>query len=377
LGSLLALIAALVGLASFLTYPRSVAITGKIVPVSPPADVHSPRTGVITHLLVSEGTRVAAGQPVARLEVEQRRERLPSSTEAVLTALQQRRALVQGQLALSHNSHRQELTSMAEARASLNAQLTELAGQIGTVQRSIALSERSLNDVRPLTEQGFISRSEIARREQGVLAQKVQEQALRQQRAALRGQIAELSVRMAEVRRTVLEGATDLAGSLSDIDAQIARTSEDRAIMLTAPLAGRVTAIRTAVGQLAPTDAFLLSISPGPSVFQAELHASPAELAHLSPGQRAELELEGYPASSYGTMPAVVRSISGVPVAINEATEAREAPPLMYVVRLDVLRPAEGRLREVALVNGLPVRAKIMARERSLIQLVLDTVLGR
>lgn len=70
-GFVAAIGASAVFFAASATYARSELVPGMAALVAPLANVVAPRLGLVTRLLVEEGQRVTAGQPLALLQVEQ------------------------------------------------------------------------------------------------------------------------------------------------------------------------------------------------------------------------------------------------------------------------------------------------------------------
>ena len=135
--------------------------------------------------------------------------------------------------------------------------------------------------------------------------------------------VADNETRLAEADRK----AADLAQQWAKAQAKLARTE------LTAPIDGVVQqSALTTIGQVVTTGQQLMVVAPVGAPLQAEVFVSNTDIAFVKPGQEAEVKVDAFPFTRFGTLRASVARIA------TEAIEEQEAKRL----QANALAPASG-----------------------------------
>jgi HlyD family secretion protein len=275
--------------------------------------------GIVERLLVDEGDRVTAGQPLAVLKRDVAEARLVQAQHALNTAraqLAQVESLplrseveaateqvrqAQAQLAQQRASMQQAQQSVAQARAQLHQLQAERELAATQLERSAALLDRD-----------FISRAEYDQaqtqfrvaEERVAAARQAVEVAQANVQAAQAGvQAAQANIRALEARlRTVQIGATPEEIEVArqrvaeaEQSLRVARQQVEEALV-TAPFAGIITAINAELGQLVGAQGVVRLVS---SALEIRLDVDESNLADLAISQEAVISSTAFPGDTF------------------------------------------------------------------------------
>lgn len=289
---------------------------GKVIPASREQVVQSLDAGVVTEILVREGSRVKRDDVLVRLDDARSGPVFREAREKkiALEALAARlRAEAYGRplefpKSLPLELVTREQKAYAARRIALDESLANLGRSLDALNREISMTE-------PMSRQGLVSEVELLR--------------LKRQQSDLQGQIDERRNRY----------ATDAANELVRVDAEIAQTRENASAredafirtVIRAPMDGVVKNVQvTTRGGVVQAGMPILEIVPTQDQMLVEAYVKPAEVAFLQTGQRAIVKLTAYDYNRFGGLEGVVDHISpdtmrdekqrrpGVPVELEE-----------------------------------------------------------
>lgn len=370
-----------------------------IVAVAPGRIVVSQRTktvqplerSVVKRIWVQDGDRVQAGQLLVELDATVPRADSASVEEQLaLSNADERRAAVL-QVALS-NGHLPTLTNSRErapllaewsdisARlAKLDAEVSRRQAEITTVQEAIRKLERTLpmvsqreDDIRRLTEQGFMS----SHAGQDRLRERVElESDLATQRARLREAYAAReesqktkAAYLAETRHGLSERQVQAASKRDLLVQELNKTEQrSRLTQLTAPVAGTVqqVAVHTEGGVVTEAQQ-LMVIVPLDAEVTAEVVVDNKDIGFVRMGQSAVIKLETFPFTRYGTVSAQVKSV--VADAVLDEKRGAIFPATLKLAQSTL--NVDGK--RIALVPGMNVTAEIKTGHRRVIDYLLS-----
>jgi len=359
---------------------------------------------VVKRVLVKDGDIVEAGQILLELDAtnasadgENLREQLASAdsearrASALIEALTRQRAPVLSDEPTPGGSARPSASIAMQLQAEwhdINARLGKLAAEqahrhaeIGTVRELIAKLQATLpiarqreEDFKSLTDQGFIS----AHAGQDRTRERIeQERDLATQRARL-GE-AQSALRETEHARTAYLAETQRL--LSDREAQAAlkrqqlvqefSKSEQRSRLtqLAAPVAGTVQqlVVHTEGGVVTPAQV-LMVIVPKDAEVTAEVLVDNKDIGFVNAGDAAQLKLETFPFTRYGTIDSRVKSVTAD--AVTDEKKGAVFPATLKLGRSSI--DVDGR--RVNLTPGMNVTAEIRTGERRVIEYLLSPV---
>lgn len=313
---------------------------GKVIPASREQVVQSLDAGVVTAILVREGSVVKKDDVLVRLDDarsgpvfrEAKEKKLALQAQAVrLRAEAYGHPLDFGKdiPALLAGRERQ---AYATRRQLMEESLASQKKALEALNREIAMTE-------PLTQKGVISEVELLR--------------LRRQHADLQGQMAERKNRY----------TTDAANELVRVDSELSQTRENASAredaflrtVIRAPMAGVVKNVQvTTIGGVVQAGMPILEIVPTQDEMLVEAYVKPAEVAFLKVGQSAVVKLTAYDYNRFGGLDGVLEHISpdtmrdekqkrpGVPVELEEGyyrllVRVTQAPQQRHGVQMESL----------------------------------------
>lgn len=317
-------------------YTRTEVARGIMVTDDASAKVLAIRPGQVTRLLVREGQLVRAGQPLAAIQVEQASESGGSEIGESLAAIEAQRALGEEQVKLSGERAASEQARLSATLAGLAQQRADLAGQIAIQSEIVASAQDTLERIQTVVEKGFISKLEVERRRQAWLAARQELGRLGQQQNAI---AAEEGRARADLTRVAVDSGSAIAGARTaaqTLSQQRAQLRAERAYVVTAPVAGRVSSLQAAVGRTVDGAMPLMVIVPEGSKLHADVYAPTRAIGFVKPGQEVRLLYDAFPYQRFGSFTGRIARISrtvmdprelGVPLKIEEAVYRIEVTP--------------------------------------------------
>jgi len=375
---------------------------GEVVPASQLKQVQHLEGGIIREILVKEGDRITAGQPLIELE--------SLSNEADVSQLRIRiAALRTDQVRLNAEANGEEDLVFPEdllgeypkivrdARSLFRARNERHENELLALDEKIAQARQSISDaqIRIARYQHSLKlRNEQIQISEGLLEDDLTNRYnhldLLSKRSELRGQIeeakagkrrAESALREAlalrrdssnifleEVRALLEENGRQL----NEYDERL-NTLEDsvKRSVLRAPVDGIVKTLRvTTRGGVVQPGASVLDIVPGKDTLIIEAKLSPGDIGYVDVGQEARISLSAAEAMRYG-------DIEGNVTHISPDTFVDEHGGAYYMVRISPDKAFfEKGERRYRLYPGVNVMAKIHTGQRTIADYVFDPFLG-
>lgn len=370
--TLMALVAFTVLWACIGTIDIIVTATGKVVPSSRTKTITSVDVAVVRALHVQEGQRVKAGDVLLELDASATdAERDKAVGDAATSALEVARAramidAVDGKgaprlsaVAGVTSAQRQAAESGLESQwRDFRAKLGRFDDAIAQYSKDLPLAVQRADDYKQLLRSHDVSEHAWIEKEQARIDLQGQLDDARNQRAAL------ITQTLKEAHDALDEGAK--AGASSSQDAR--RAGEHSKLMtLVTPVDGTVQqlAVHT-VGAAVPAAQALMMVVPEETQVEVEAFLENKDIGFVTEGQAAEVKIDAYEYTKYGTIPAHVTHVSRD--AIQDDKKG-----LIYAVKITLERPfllVEGRM--VPVTAGMSSTVEIKTGSRRVIEYVLS-----
>jgi hemolysin D len=396
-----------------------------IVAVAPGRIIVSDRTKVIQPLeasvvrrvLVKDGDRVQAGQvlveldpTVATADIASVQEQLKASasevmrTRALLQSLSNQKLLTPVLIGLEADlpiktgtnpasgwSGTDQAATQAQllsewqdisARlAKLDAEAARRQAEIATVKETIAKLEATIpmaqtreTDFKKLVDQGYIS----SHATQDKTRERVE---LERDLATQRARLLEAQSTMKETEQAKAAYRAETMRLLSDRQAQAATkhsqlesehrkaNQRERLTHLMAPVAGVIQqlAIHTTGGVVTSAQPLMIVV-PDSATVTAEVSIANQDIGFVNAGQMAEVKLETFPYTKYGTVPARVAIVTAD--AVTDEKKGSYYPATLTLAAGDML--IDGK--RVNLSPGMNITAEIKTGQRRIIEFLLSPV---
>jgi hemolysin D len=368
---------------------------GRIVVSQRSKQIQPLEASVVKAIHVKDGDHVPQGQLLIELDGTApqadhnrvRQEQAAAQGEAQRTqALLE--ALAQGQppdLMHTAEAERAQLQSewadITAHLANLEAQARQRQAELATatqavhkLQTTLPLARQREQDIQGLSEQGFMAghagqdraRERIELEQDLATAQAHQAEI---QAAVEQARRAEAAYR-AETQRTLRERFTQASLKAAQLTEEAAKTTQrTRLTQLTAPVAGTVQqlAVHTTGGVVTPAQVLLVLV-PDDAEVTADVVLENKDVGFVNEGQAAEIKLETFPFTRYGTVPARVTAITADAVLDEKRGAIFPATLRLEKATLEV----DGRV--IRLAPGMNLTAEIKTGRRRVIDYLLSPV---
>ncbi len=361
---------------------------------------------VVKRVLVRDGDRVHAGQPLVELDPtsiaadidalgQQRQASMSEKLRAIglLQALQSRKAVPvvlfpadwspSGRDAaiiridLEWNDIKSRMARLMAETARRRAELATAREMLAKLEATLPLSRQREFDIQALARQGFVAShaGQDRARERIELEQDLATQHARVQEAlaALAESENGGTAYVAETQRVMSERATQAELKILQIDLELAKATQRRKLaILTAPASGTVQqlAAHTAGGVVTEAQVLMVIVPDSAAGEQlvAEVVLENKDIGFVRVGQDAEVKLETFPFTRYGTLAASVQVVSADAVPDEKRGANYPARLLLRANRFTV----DGKV--VNLSPGMNLTAEIKTGQRRVLDYLLSPV---
>jgi hemolysin D len=371
---------------------------GTLVPSGRVKVIQAPEPRIVRRILVSEGQRVAAGDPLLEFDTTDAtadRDRLVKELAAARLRAARQRASLESALAFDPPPG-SDPARAADERRLFEADRARLAGEVSSLRREreravasrdstaatiaklealLPLVRRRVDARRPLVERQYASATEFLTL---VQEQVTMEADLRIQQAALREAAAAVALAGERIEQATLSAWRDQAADLVDVETRAASLAEDlgkaeqrlAALSLSAPEDGTVheLALHT-VGGVVEAAQPLMKLVPAGATLEVEATVLNRDVGFLEIGQEVQVKLDTFAFTKYG-------SVTGRVMAVSSDAVVDERLGAIYKTRVALgSQTMEVDGREVRLSPGLSATVDIRTGTRRVIDYVLLPVL--
>jgi membrane fusion protein len=369
---------ALIAIFLFLApYARKETVYGYLTPTAGTARIYAPQHGIVSGVHVEEGQEVKEGQPLLGVTTAQVAADGLDVNVTMLDALARQRDLLARQVSTEEVRTQSERERLAALIRGLEDEVSHIEAQIGTQRGRVQLLQGLVTSAARLNPRGYVSDLDYRRREEALLEQRQNLDALGQQLAARRNQLTEQRFGLAQLPAVAADRMRTLQGELSAVEQRIAEVNGRRAYVIRAPISGRVSAVQATVGRPADPRQLQLSILPGGSVLQAELFVPTRAAGFVQAGQKVRILYEAFPYQNFGTYGGHVVKVSRTvltPADISAPVELKE-PAYRVSAALD-RSDVDAYGDKIPLQPDMLLRADIILDRRTLMNWLLNPLLG-
>jgi len=376
---------------------------GKIIPNDRTKIIQPMETAVVKVIHVREGQEVKAGQVLieldatmaiadserlgneamdARLEALRAQAMLAALTNDVSPKLKPVAGVGTGRLLAEQNQATGQYQEYQARQLQLQAELAHRRAELETTQDQVAKLEQTApiarqraQDYRKLVKENFVSQHGYLEREQARIEQEQDLAASRSKVAEIRAALMEAQRQQAtltaETRRQLLDQLNLASQKAASLEQELVKAEQRSRLMhLTAPVSGTVQqlAVTTVGGVVTPAQP-LMVVVPKENVLEVEAMLPNKDIGFVNPGQDAEVKVETFPFTKYGTLHGKITQVSSD--AIQD-----EKLGLIYSTRVklfkDTIRVENKRVR---LSPGMAVTVEVKTGTRRVIEYFLSPLM--
>ncbi|MEJ5999812.1 HlyD family secretion protein [Paucibacter soli] len=389
-GIALALALALVAFAAWGEVTRKAKLPGLLLPRAGMMVLAAPQAGVLAEILVREGDQVAAGQALMRLKSERMTQGGGEMALLNAQALAQRRASLDTERLLTQQQARQRQDALTERLRSLQAEERQALGELEANRLRVQLALKSQARYTELAKDGFVSAAQAQQKQEELLDLQLRE---RQAERSLQALQRDAQALRAEQQSSLNASQTSLAQldrSLAALSQEGAENDARAGLTLTAPKAGRVSALGLHVGQAVQPGQTLVSLvatdaesADEAGQLEAQLYAPSRTAGFVRAGQIVWLRYAAYPYQKFGMAEGVVEGVSQSPVAPQDLPAGQAQALLTAAQANEPLYRISVRLRSqairtngilTALKAGMTLEADVLQESRRVWEWVVEPV---
>ncbi len=373
---------------------------GKIIPDDRTKVIQTPELAVVRRILVRDGQYVKAGQVLIELDATSAgADKSRAGSELGAAELEAARskaladALERGHLPQLTSPGNVEAGALASEKRLLIGEYAEIQARLAALDeeterrraeletsRQIAakLSEtlpivrQRTEDYRGLAEKNFIAKHALLEKEQALVETQrdlaAEQSRTRQLEHAISQNQRERASLLAQTRRAALDQLNQAQDRASSLRQELVKAEQrNRLLTLVAPVDGVVQqlSVHTVGGVVKEADP-LLQVVPQNDRLVVEAQIENKDIGFVVSGQQAEVKVETFSFTKYGTLPGKVLTVS------NDAVQD-EKRGLIYPARVELMRSSvQVENKRVNLSPGMAVTAEIKIGKRRVIEYFLS-----
>lgn len=371
---------AFVLLLSFLsvaTYARKETVGGWVRPDRGIVHVQVADAGTVDSVSVKEGQDVEPGAALVSLRLDADVASGESMGGRLARDLQGERQQLLSQIEVARSQAEGRRARLQAELAGLVREIAQYQSQLAVVDRRVVLAQRQLDERQALVKQGFITKLDADKVEDGLLASRqareelAQDQLVKERQAnAIRHQLAEIPHEQA-MAESLLE---ERVAALGQRTTEAARRSH---VVLTSPVAGSVADVRIEPGETAKANAVLVDILPKGAQLQVELFVPTRATGLLSPGMEVQLRFDAFPYQKFGVTKGRILRVSRSTMDAKDLPRAvaPDEPVYRTIVALDHSNVVMAG-KSYPLQAGMTLKADLILERRRLIEFVFEALMG-
>ncbi|MCK9285895.1 MAG: HlyD family type I secretion periplasmic adaptor subunit [Rhodocyclaceae bacterium] len=376
---------------------------GKIVPNDRSKVLGPVETSRVVAIHVSDGQRVKAGdllieldptaaaadqsrlgsdRRTARFQAARARAMLaaiasgkPPAMEAIAEASPSETGKEQSMLEGQYGEYRTRLARIDAERSRQEAELRSVGEVIRKLEQTVPIAKRRAEDYKNLVDKSFISQHGYLEKEQSRIELEAdlatQRSRATELAAALHENAAQRTALVAETRRILLDSLNDAEQKVAQLSQELVKAENRGALTrLVAPVDGTVQQLSAhTVGGVAAEAQPILTVVPADNALEVEAFLENKDIGFVDQGHEAEVKVETFPYTKYGTLHATVTHVSHD--AIND-----EKRGLIYSARVKLDKATlQVEEKRVNLSPGMAVTVEIKTGRRRVIEYFLSPLL--
>lgn len=376
---------------------------GKIIPNDRTKVIQSMETAVVKSIHVRDGQEVQPGQVLIELDAtdaaadsewlhsEAQTARLEAlRAQAMLKALESgrpprleandntdalRMRTEQSQLTGQYQEYQARQLQLQDEIIRRQAERQTTQAQVTKLEQTVPIARKRAEDYRKLVKEKFMSQHGYLEREQTRIEQEQDLASSRSRIAEIRAALAEVQQQQAtltaETRRQLLDQHNLADQKAASLEQELVKAEQRGRLMhLTAPVAGTVQqlAVHTVGGVVTPAQP-LMVIVPMENVLEVEAILPNKDIGFVNPGQAAEVKVETFPFTKYGTLHGTITQVSSDAIQDDKLG-------LIYSTRVKLAKDTiRVENKTVRLSPGMAVTVEVKTGTRRVIEYFLSPLM--
>jgi membrane fusion protein len=359
------------------TLHRRARVPGYISPAAGLVRVHAPRAGTLSRLDVAEGETVNAGAVLLAIASPRDSASGIDVDQAQIDRLREEEGSLRVRLEAERSLSAERRKAAVREAGDLETLLAGLREERKDALMRADLLRQDAERLEALYRNGH---APAALRDSRVVDLLAAEQEVQRLGREMQRTGSELAAVRSTLHRIPLEFkvvSEELHSRLAAVRRNVAEAEAQQAIIVRAPVAGRVTALVAYPGMAVTPERPLLSIIPADSELQAELLLPTRAAGFVREGQVVHLRYDAFPYQKFGIYRGSVRSVSRTVLNPEDQAGPVRLPVPAYRVIVKLDSPAVMAYgEELPLQPGLTLEADVIRDRRRIIEWIFDPVIA-
>ena len=354
-------------------YTRKTHVKGYLAPSKGLIKVYPVQTGIIIEKHVVEGQQVERGQRLFVLSTESSSRETPAAQATAIARLQERRDSLSKELGQQRLVDRIQQRNLQTRRDAQQTELEQLNLEYETQLQRVTAAKDRVSRLQRLLKSRSVAALQVQEAQEAALNLQLQLQRIHRERTTLEREIDSLQLEQDAAALRAANQRSAIARDIKALEQQLTEYQARRTIVVTAPSAGQVSTILTAVGQTANPNTPLLSILPAGAQMQARLLIPSKAIGFIEPGQTVALRYEAFPHQRFGSYAGQTVRIAKTLLMPNEVQlpVALQEPVYLVDVKL-AAQTVRAYSKTIPLQSGLLLDADISLDRRRLVEWLFD-----
>ncbi|NTG91107.1 HlyD family efflux transporter periplasmic adaptor subunit [Agrobacterium rhizogenes] len=368
----------LVALIFFGEVTRTVSVSGTLVEQNSVVRVVSPQAGVVIDQKRILGDKVAKGDAIFVVS----KDVMDSAGAAILGDIKNQTAdeikQVDIEMSLSEELYRKSRVSLANQRVHAQAKLDAINTNIDIQLASIERDNTSIGNKQKLLDNGGGTLDQLN-------AAKIQVAGDEYNLAALKASSASTKLSLdtieSQIDQLPASHATDLAQlkeKRANLEVSLAQNELNREFVITAPVAGVISAAPGFIGEPVSAQDLLVTVTPENNRLQAQLLVPSSNAGFLSVGEAVALQYQAFPYQKFGYSTGHISNIFRVALKQSDVDSLQipiSTTEPIFSVSVDLDKQyvtAYGK--DMPLRSGMMIQASIAQERRYIFEWMIDPI---
>lgn len=356
-------------------YSRKETVEGYLIPRDGLIKLYPERTGVVEELLVTEGSYVTKGQPIAKIKNSQSLATGIELSMALGKEITEQISELEQELNVTDVMLQKDLLQIDQQIDQKNNSLAAFKKALATTNKKLKIKNVQYANNQSLHQKGFLSTNQLSIAQEEYLDALQESERLHIEMMSVSSDISILESEKKALPDRALLKKTTIARQISELKAKSFELNNQYELIEKSPSDGMVTAIQSELGSRVNMESPILSIIPINSPLEIELLLPTRSAGFVKIGDQVQIRFNAFPYQKFGLVSGEVINIDKSLILPNERILPIQSKEAVYRVRAKLAYqaiPAYGKT--FPLKVGMIGDADIILEKRTLLEWLLDPI---
>ncbi|MFW8589939.1 HlyD family secretion protein [Glaciecola sp. 2405UD65-10] len=359
------------------SFHRKETVMGYLQPSAGLAKIMVQRSGIVNTLFVDNGDTVNAGDPLALIHIPEFLSDGQNVSALLANTLNQQLNFVDIRTSELTSQFNQQKLALTQRIIMGKQSLKETQAQLKLLNERLVIQIKRYSNIRHLVGTGAIAKNDASQQQDIMLSLKQQVSELHTSYQTQTSQVDQLNAQLIQLPSEHTQQLAMLNAEKTRINQQLAEASARGQVLLTAPIAGKVTNLVAETGTAIRGQLPLATIVPNNDVLKAILLVPTRAFGFVESGQQTRIRFDAFPYQRFGLFEGKVTHAANSILLPGEVEMPINIQEPVYRVEV-ALGKQEIRAygNSVPLQPGMTLSADVVLEQRSLLSWLLEPILS-